>query len=174
MPSTPTGCFPNDCEPTTQNGPAPNQGDACGGNLFGSDAGDGQCLGFVDSTPNTSTVLICYQEGTGAEGTPCNPFLRSGKDTNCAYGMSCVPNPGQDGGLCYPLTLDGGCADNEIALEGTPNPDLGTTFQAGWGICAANCTTSQTCVTDGGSDAGLLGFGTCQLLSDGQTSACLP
>jgi hypothetical protein len=114
------------------------------------DAGDGECLSF-----DQGGLAVCFQNGSAAVGVACNPTLRTGVDSECQFGDYCVPNAAADGGLCFSITEDGGCGSGDIPLRLLDTAD--------WGICAQDCSENQSCT-----------FGTCQLLSDGVTEACLP
>jgi hypothetical protein len=150
-----SGCFLNFCGYMNQIQDFP-------GPFFGTcpvlDDDDGQCLEF-GSFPNNGAY--CYQNGTANVGEPCNLQFRFGAFSECGYGNYCVPNAAADGGLCFPITIDGGCSPGDDAV---PLP-----WGADWAICAADCTTSMNC------DGGFVGT-SCQPVDGGATtmSACLP
>jgi hypothetical protein len=127
------------------------------------DAGDGQCLSFSDDQ-----YALCLQNGSTDTGGPCNPFSRNEIDSACRFDDLCVPNSatGADGGLCYPLILSGACPDGEVAVR--------TLADADFVICAPDCTDTNSCVFDGGIDAGGYEIGTCHTLTGVSYLACLP
>jgi hypothetical protein len=150
----PGGCFNNQC------GQDPTSG-AFVGPFFGTcpvlDAGDGQCLAF-NSSPNV--IAFCFQNGTADSGQPCNPQFRFGEFSECSYGNYCFPTPSGDGGLCFPITVDGGtcAAGDDVVLAQTG---------ADWAVCAMDCTTSMSC------DGGPVGT-SCQTPTGSTASFCLP
>ena len=128
---------------------------------------DGQCLEYdADAGP----YGICQPNGTSDVGEPCNPLYRFGAFSECTFGNYCVSNSSYDGGLCFPITVDGGCAGGEepVAVGGDDHPNSITT-QTGpdWAICALDCTTSKSC------SAGPVGT-SCQMSPGGTVSVCLP
>ena len=154
LPSPYDGCFIDTCGQDSTTG-------AFVGPYFGTcavaAAADGQCFSF-----NTGTYAECIEDGTADVGEPCNPTFRYGAFSECKYGNFCWPTASGDGGLCFPITIDGGC--------GAPGNDVIGETGADWGICAQDCTASMAC--DGGAAVGT----TCQSLTGAATptSACLP
>jgi len=147
------GCFNNQC--------GQNASGEFVGPFFGTcpvlSTDDGQCLMF-NAAPNT--IAFCFQNGTAAVGEPCNPVFRFGEFSECTYGNYCVSTASGDGGLCFPITADGGtCAAGDDVIDALGGAD--------WGVCATDCTTTMNC------DAGPVGT-TCQTPDGGKVSFCAP
>ena len=94
------------------------------------DAGaKGQCLPF-----NNDGFAFCYQTGFDFEGEACNPDpdARTGAFSQCSAGNFCVSSqPSGDGGLCLPITSDGGCPLGNDAFAYYTNGD--------WAVCLQDC-----------------------------------
>ncbi len=90
------------------------------------DGGDtGQCL------PLSSGIALCFQSGFSFTGEACNPVSagRTGGDSECDFGTFCVG--AGDGGLCLPVSADGGCPEGYDAYL------LGG---ADFYVCGPDCT----------------------------------
>ena len=98
----------------------------------------GQCLSF-----NMGAYALCEQNGFDFTDEACNPHGRVGTDSECDFGDICVGDydattgtPVSDGGVCLPISVDGGCVEGYDSL---PNPG------ADWEICVQDCAETGTC-----------------------------
>ncbi len=103
------------------------------------DGGDtGQCLPL-----NNDTLAYCFQNGIDFTEEACNPDpdARVGSDSQCDFGDFCVQSQARDGGLCLPISVDGGCPDGFDAFDWITG--------ATWFICAPDCTNNPGACTFG-------------------------
>jgi len=138
-------CFLNFCDQNSHGqfvGPFYNECPVGDGGL------KGQCL------PLDNGAAFCFQTGFDVTNLPCNQAGRTGNDSQCTLGNFCVPNQADDGGLCMPISEDGGCPPGQQSfayLGGVP-----------WSECFQDCSQ------------GPCNIGTCYNITPTGQQLCLP